>query len=134
MSILSSAVLSLSGRGYANFVLTAFSGSCLEPDLTTHRSIPKQKAATSVPATKETAQLKASLRDASRSINATTAPLNKAQKAAMMSSPRYVSDSEETNATGAVGTLGTRTTSFGWLFTITLLSLGGKESGSSPRH
>jgi hypothetical protein len=134
MSILSSAVLSLSGRGYANFVLTAFSGSCLEPDLTTHRSIPKQKAATSVPATKETAQLKASLRDASRSINATTAPLNKAQKAAMMSSPRYVSDSEETNATVGVGTLDTRTTSFGWWFTITLLSLDGKESGSSPRH
>jgi hypothetical protein len=35
---------------------------------------------------------------------------------------------------GGVGTLGTRTTSFGWLFTIALPSLGGKESGSSPRH
>jgi hypothetical protein len=87
-----------------------------------------------VAAAKETTQLKASLRDASRSIIATTAPLNKAQKAAMMSSPRYVSDSEETKARGGVGTLGTRTPSFGWLFTIALLSLGGKESGSSPRH
>jgi hypothetical protein len=89
-------------------------GSCLEPDVSTHRSIPKQKAATSVAAAKETTQLKASLRDASRSITATTAPLNKAQKAVRMSSPRYVSDSEETNATAGVGTLGTRTTSFGW--------------------
>jgi hypothetical protein len=37
-------------------------------------------------------------------------------------------------AAGGIGTLGTRTTSFGAWFTITLLSLGGKESGSSPRH
>jgi hypothetical protein len=102
--------------------------------LTSHRSIPKQKAVTSVAAAKEATQLKASLRDASRSIAATTPPLNKAQKAARMSSPRYVSDSEETKATGGVGTLGTKTTSFGWLFTIALRSLGGKESGSSPRH
>jgi hypothetical protein len=36
-------------------------------------------------------------------------------------------------AAGGVGTLGTKTT-FGVSFTITLLSLGGKESGSSPRH
>jgi hypothetical protein len=82
--------------------------------LTSHRSIPKQKAATSVAAAKETTQLKASLCDASCSLSATTAPLKKAQKAAMMSSPRYVSDSEETKATGGVGTLGTRPTSFGW--------------------
>jgi len=102
--------------------------------LPTHKSIPKQKAATSVAAAKETTQLKASLRDASRSVSATTAPLKKAQKAAMISSPRYVSDSEETNATVGVGTLDTKTTSFGWWFTITLLSLDGKESGSSPRH
>jgi hypothetical protein len=66
--------------------------SCLEPNLTTYRSIPKQKAATSEAAAKETTQLKASLRVASRSLTATTAPLKKAQKAARMSSPRYVSD------------------------------------------
>jgi hypothetical protein len=94
--------------------LTEFSEVVLEPDLTTHKSIPKQQAATSVAAAKETTQLKASLRDASCSLTATTAPLNKAQKAVMMSSPRYVSDSEETNATAGVGTLDTRTTSFGW--------------------
>ena len=82
----------------------------------------------------ETAQRTADFCDLSCSLTATTAALKKAQKAARMSSPRYVSDSEETKATGGVGTLGTRTTSFGWLFTIALLSLGGKESGSSPRH
>jgi hypothetical protein len=81
--------------------------------LTTYRSIPKQKAATSVAAAKETTQLRVALRDASCSLTATTAPLKKAQKAARMSSPRYVWDSEETNATVGVGTLDTRTTSFG---------------------
>jgi hypothetical protein len=37
-------------------------------------------------------------------------------------------------AASGVGTLGARTTSFGVSVTITLLSLSGKESGSSPRH
>jgi hypothetical protein len=81
----------------------------------------------------ETAQRTADFCDISRSLTATTAALKKAQKAATMSSPRYVSASEEIMAAGGVGTLGTRTT-FGVSFTITLLSLGGKESGSSPRH
>jgi hypothetical protein len=72
--------------------------------------------------------------DASCSVTATTAPLKKAQKIAMMSSPIYASASEEIMAAGGVGPLDTRTTSFGVSFTITLLSLGGKESGSSPRH
>jgi hypothetical protein len=81
----------------------------------------------------ETAQRTADFCDISRSLTATTAALKKAQKAAMMSSPRYVSASEEIMASG-VGTLGTRTTTFGVSFTITLLSLGGEESGSSPRY
>jgi hypothetical protein len=82
----------------------------------------------------ETAQRTADFCDISRSLSATTAALKKAQKAAKMNSPRYVSASEETKATGGVGTLGTRTTSFGVSITITLLPLGGKESRSSPRH
>jgi hypothetical protein len=82
----------------------------------------------------ETAQRAADFCDISRSLSTTTAALKKAQKAAMMSSPRYVSASEEIMAAGGVGTLGTRTTSLGVMFTITLLSLGGKESGSSPRY
>jgi hypothetical protein len=82
----------------------------------------------------ETAQPTADFCEPSCSLIATTAALKKAQKAAMMSSPRYVSASEEIMAAGGVGTLGTRTTSFGVKFTNTLLSLGGKESGSSPRH
>jgi hypothetical protein len=102
--------------------------------LTSHKSIPKKKAATSVAATKEVTQPKASFRDASCSLTATTAPLNKAQKAAMMSRPRYVSDSEESMDVSGAGTLGTMPTGYGASFTITLLSLGGKESGSSPRH
>jgi hypothetical protein len=80
----------------------------------------------------ETAQRTADFCDISRSLTATTAALKKAQKAARMSSPRYVSASEEIMASG-VGTLGIRTT-FRVSFTITLLSLGGEESGSSPRH
>jgi hypothetical protein len=81
----------------------------------------------------ETAQRTADFCDISCSLSATTAALKKAQKAAKMSSPRYVSASEEIMAAGGVGTLGTRTT-FRVSFTITLLSLGGKESCSSPRH
>jgi hypothetical protein len=80
--------------------------------LASYRSIPKQKAATSEAAPKEAVQPTASLCDgvASRSVNATTAPLNKAHKTAMMSSPRYVSDSGETMAASGFGTLGTMTT------------------------
>jgi hypothetical protein len=81
----------------------------------------------------ETAQRTADFCEPSCSLIATTAALKKAQKAAKMSSPRYISASEEIMAAGGVETLGTRTT-FGVSFTITLLSLGGKESGSSPRH
>jgi hypothetical protein len=99
-----------------------------------HNSIHKKEAPTSEATTKEAAQRAADFCSASCSLTATTAPLKKAQKIATMSSPRYVSASEEIMAAGGVGTLGTRTTSFGWLFTIALLSLGGKESGSSPRH
>jgi hypothetical protein len=100
-----------------------------------HNSFHKKYAPTSEATTKEVAQRAADFcDDASCSLIATTAPLKNAQKIAKMSSPRYVSASEEIMAAGGVGTLGTRTTSFGWLFTIALLSLGGKESGSVPRH
>ena len=58
----------------------------------------------------ETAQRTADFCDISCSLSATTAALKKAQKAAMMSSPRYVSASEEIMAAGGVGTLGTRRT------------------------
>ena len=81
----------------------------------------------------ETAQRTADFCDISRSLSTTTAALKKAHKIATMSSPIYVSASEEIMAAGAVRTLGTRTT-FGVWLTIALLSLGGKESGSSPRH
>jgi hypothetical protein len=92
----------------------------LEPSLASHRSIPKQKAAASEAATKEAIQPKATLRDASRWITATTAPLKKAQKTAAMSSPRYGSDSEEAMAASGVGTLGTMTM-YGSLFTIAVV-------------
>jgi hypothetical protein len=92
----------------------------LEPGLASHRSIPKQKAAASEAATKETVQPKAALRDASRWLTAMTAPLKKAQKAATMSSPKYVSDSEGAMAASSVGTLGTMTM-YGSLFTIAVV-------------
>src|SRR5829696_8877921 len=68
----------------------------------------------------ETAQRTADFCDISRSLSATTAALKKAQKAAMMSSPKYISAWEEIMVAGGVGTLGTRTT-FGVSITITLL-------------
>jgi hypothetical protein len=92
----------------------------LEPSLASHRSIPKQKAATSEAATKEAIQPKAALRDASRWLTAMTAPLKKAQRVVMMSSPKYVSDSEEAMAASSVETLGTMTM-YGSLFTIAVV-------------
>jgi hypothetical protein len=92
----------------------------LEPGLASHRSIPKQKAAASEAATKEAIQPTAALRDASCWITAMTATLKKAQKAVMMSSPKYVSDSVEAMAASSVGTLGTMTM-YGSLFTIAVV-------------
>jgi hypothetical protein len=92
----------------------------LEPGLASHRSIPKQKAATSEAATKEAIQPTAALRDTSCWITAMTAPLKKAQRAVMMSSPKYVSDSVEAMAASSVETLGTMTM-YGTLFTIAVV-------------
>jgi hypothetical protein len=92
----------------------------LEPGLASHRSIPKQKAAASEAATKEAVQPKAALRDASCWLTAMTATLKKAQKAVMMSSPKYVSDSVEAMAASGIGTLGTMTM-YGSLFTIAVV-------------
>ena len=92
----------------------------LEPGLASHRSVQKQKAAASEAATKEAIQPKAALRDASRWLTATTAPLKKAQKAAMMRSAKYVSDSEEAMAASGVWTLGTMSM-YGSLFTIAVV-------------